>query len=642
MERLADGAGTGCHVCTMILSNLSRTGFSSDGLPSELGDSMYVKIWHDRSVDFFTGDQRDEVRYDASCLGQIARMEVKSIKGPLAEMLLNMGDSLGSDENTGSENALATVKHWITDCTSNHVDCKVPGDSATADTILPTRVIDVGPSDGSLEPRLHVTNGSTGKYIALSHCWGARPVLQTTSKNLTSHLLYIPDAFLPKTFLDAISLCRKLNVRYLWIDSLCIIQDSDEDWQREALLMGSVYRNAYLTIAAASAKDSSEGCFLPRKADKIRPCWSGMTDGFSPEDKESTNPLFIRPHRDPVSEAFAQLRPTMNMGILAHRGWTLQEQILSRRVVWYHSDMLYWTCLTSEASEQLPEGISGKQFQDLNYWLVVQQAIHGVADLSRPEVVQGIYAAWYRLTMEYSGRTLTYDKDRVYALAGLACEMEKVMAKVAVLQAKDADTFIAGLWKRDLWRGLLWTMTDADYSNLGAKRPQPVLAPTWSWVSIKGFVNYLTYGSRIKDLEPPDPVEPMTWDWDVHISILDVSPMPTDATKFNPQVDGRLIIKGLVRDGLAHGRADLTDPATGDKWGVWLRDEEGWLPRAITCLAVASMVPKGELEETQHVWCLLLEPVDGLLSTYRRVGAGKIFKATGWLRDTVESTIHLI
>ena len=81
MERLAEGAATGCHMCTMILSNLTRTGFSADGLPPQLGDSMYVKIWHDRSVDFFTGDQRDEIRFDATCLGQIARLEVKSIAG---------------------------------------------------------------------------------------------------------------------------------------------------------------------------------------------------------------------------------------------------------------------------------------------------------------------------------------------------------------------------------------------------------------------------------------------------------------------------------------------------------------------------------------------------------------------------------
>ncbi|KAF7548915.1 hypothetical protein G7046_g8504 [Stylonectria norvegica] len=634
LARLAEGLAAGCNVCSMILLNLSTSGFSTEGLPLDLGDSMFVKIWHDTSVEFFTGDQQDQVRFDVVCAGKVANLEVMVLEDEQLETkLLDIGDNPQPDDDTSSENAFTMVKHWMSNCLTYHADCIAACNSSTSGTSLPTRVIDVGPPDGSQEPRLHTTNGASGTYAALSHCWGQHPLLQTTSKTLAGHLYHIPMASLPKTFQDAVSICRKLYLRYLWIDSLCIIQDNDADWQREARLMGSVYKNADITIAAMSAKDSSIGCFSSRNAQKIRPCWNGMLHG--------SVPVFLRPRRDVVSQTFAQLRPTLEAGALVTRGWTLQEQILSRRVLWYHDNTLYWSCPTNEACEQVPEGISGDQFKGMNYWLVVQQAIHGIVDLSQPQVVNSIYAAWYRLTMEFSGRQLTFDKDRVYALAGLANEMEKALAKYAAIQAIEADSFVAGLWKRELWRGLLWTMVDANYTNEGAKRSHPLLAPSWSWVSTTGFITYLTYGSRVKDLEGPDPVEPIDWEWEIHSTTLDISPMPTDTREFDPLTDGKLTIKGPLKDALPCERADLTDPQTGEKWGVWLRDEEGWMPKIIKCLAIASQVYGRADGDVRHTWCLLLQKVEGTEATYRRVGAARVEKGR-WLSDAVVGEVCII
>jgi hypothetical protein len=137
------------------------------------------------------------------------------------------------------------------------------------------RVLDVGtPSKPSLS--LHITEDSSLKspYITLSHCWG-NPKLQIkrlSNANISQFTNLIDDAELPKTFQDAIAIARRLGVRFLWIDSLCIIQDSVEDWVKESSNMGNVYKNSLCNIAATAAPDGRTGCFLQRNPLLARPC----------------------------------------------------------------------------------------------------------------------------------------------------------------------------------------------------------------------------------------------------------------------------------------------------------------------------------------------------------------------------------
>ncbi|KAH8595249.1 heterokaryon incompatibility protein-domain-containing protein, partial [Bisporella sp. PMI_857] len=249
--------------------------------------------------------------------------------------------------STGSDYATAMIGYWLRECIHRHPKCRGTIES------LPTRVLDVGEEGDSQEPFLFVSEGKTAPYIAMSHCWGKSPMATTTQENLQNRLKVITLSELPKSFRDAIQTCRKLGVRYLWVDSLCIIQNSTKDWQQEASKMGSVYKNAILTIAAVSAKDSTEGCFMSRDAGKMYPCWSLMTGDTSMED--SSKYLWIRPQRDALSIVYLQLRHMG--GPLDSRAWVLQEKILARRTIYYHKDMLYFECLTMEASEQVPEGI---------------------------------------------------------------------------------------------------------------------------------------------------------------------------------------------------------------------------------------------------------------------------------------------
>lgn len=171
----------------------------------------------------------------------------------------------------GSQQTMATIQRWARDCDLKHLDCHLGlrRDSVAIQTKLPTRVLDVG--IGTKDPFLFVSEGKRGKYLALSHRWGQARNITTTRSNYRAHQGCIRAEELPQTFQDAIRVTRELGLRYLWIDSLCIIQDDAKDWNQEAALMGSIYENAYCTIAAAEAYSDDEGCFYqdPRYGDPV-------------------------------------------------------------------------------------------------------------------------------------------------------------------------------------------------------------------------------------------------------------------------------------------------------------------------------------------------------------------------------------
>lgn len=156
-----------------------------------------------------------------------------------------------------------TMQRILDDCLQNHTKCHSPMD----DLSLPTRLVDVGTSQ-DFKPRLvetsHLGPNSTTKYTTLSHRWGTKPteLLQTRQQNLHLHMEGIGIQMIPKTFLDAMKITRQIGLQYIWIDSLCIIQDSIDDWQKEAGLMSNVYQWSYLNIAAIDSLNPTEGCFL--------------------------------------------------------------------------------------------------------------------------------------------------------------------------------------------------------------------------------------------------------------------------------------------------------------------------------------------------------------------------------------------
>jgi hypothetical protein len=161
-------------------------------------------------------------------------------------------------DNRTLEHQISLASHWLEECLSSHSQC-LPEGQGICDT--PTRVIDVGPPDGSCIPFLHTSNGNIHEWVALSHRWGNNQPFQTNEANLVAHQSALPWDALPRLFQDAILITRRMGYQYLWIDSLCIVQDSPEDWRQEMTRMGSIYKYCVFLIAADCCYDSSESIF---------------------------------------------------------------------------------------------------------------------------------------------------------------------------------------------------------------------------------------------------------------------------------------------------------------------------------------------------------------------------------------------
>jgi hypothetical protein len=230
----------------------------------------------------------------------------------------------------GEATHLAIIRYWLRDCDSNHA-CQpseyVNGANNESTFRLPTRLIDVGEKD-DINVRLWITAPeNTGKWIALSHKWGSHH-FATTPDNLQRHLDGIKVTDLPHTFRDAVTVTRALGLRYLWIDSLCVIQGPEGDFKHEAKRMEDVYSGAYCVIAASCASDHYDGFLKTRNTrDYVKICQEG----------KGQTPFYICQTIDNFKEHVLD-------GELHSRGWVLQEHALARRTLFFTKHQTYFEC----------------------------------------------------------------------------------------------------------------------------------------------------------------------------------------------------------------------------------------------------------------------------------------------------------
>jgi hypothetical protein len=343
------------------------------------------------------------------------------------------------------------------ECTSGHPECQ------QALPPLPTRVIDVGQTSTDI-PKLCWGAYRSGPYCALSHCWGVdRKPLQTDDRTLLRRQIGIPLGTLPKTFQDAITITRSLSVQYLWIDSLCIIQDDTADWDRESAQMASIYENARLVIAASRASDSSRGCFSSRVLSKIssRPFFVDQkTEGWSVA-------FYLRPEKQRLHmyyhpESKYNVRRNYRLPLLT-RGWALQERILATRAVHFTSEELVWECRKHTVCECMAlNPITGRVQSEEMWKNAIQQSGHHRFEL------------WHRITKLYMSLSITYQSDCLPALSGLAKQM----------QANGVGEYAAGLWRANIFGDLLW----APGMNGSRVRAKKWRAPSWSWASLNNGI----------------------------------------------------------------------------------------------------------------------------------------------------------
>ena len=333
------------------------------------------------------------------------------------------------------------------DCLSNHPECQRFSEQSS---FLPTRVLDLGHPEDDQPPKLHISHPEDrASYAALSHRWGSTKPVITTLNNLSKRIYQIPYSEMSKTFQDAIAITKTLGIRYLWIDSLCIVQDSADDWASESVKMGTTYRNALVTIAAVQAEDSSMGCFVQRDGLKSRPCKLNIDVG--PD-------VFLK-----GGTIHACSSHQVRGDILRHRGpldtraWVLQEQLLSPRVLNYGNDGIYWECLRVEASERVPEGFEIEYEKDSDYVQKFKRGIGKSVDLKPPLTEIDFHRLWYLIVQDYSRRLLSKESDRMAALLGV----------VTAMTESTHDKFVAGLWSTYFVIDLLWCVYGPGCPTLG-------------------------------------------------------------------------------------------------------------------------------------------------------------------------------
>jgi hypothetical protein len=264
---------------------------------------------------------------------------------------------------------------------------------------------------------------------------------------------------------------RRLGFRYLWIDSLCIIQDDENDWLSESAKMCDVYTYSYLTLAATSSSDGSGGLFFTAEPPRHLTTVVLNGDEFPVFSANQSYEYHISFYDYRISAE--EYRRRLRTHPLLTRGWVFQERMLSGRVLHFTRTELAWECCESSACEC---GYTRLRLSE-KYWF---PARHANAHIH--------VGPWHDYVKEYAKLCLTKEEDRLQALAGIARAVHKNNIATDEHGHKLDIKYYAGLWSCDLAQDLLW------FRNLGlnpqSARPNRWCAPSWSWASILGAVGY--------------------------------------------------------------------------------------------------------------------------------------------------------
>ncbi|KAK3067386.1 hypothetical protein LTR53_015774 [Teratosphaeriaceae sp. CCFEE 6253] len=361
------------------------------------------------------------------------------------------------------------IKRSIAQCLTQHksVQCR-----ASSHAALPTRIVDVG--SPSSEPKVTLGEGIVAPYIALSHCWGGEPAVKLTRKSLLDMSNGIEALSLPQTFQDAIIVARRLDIHYLWIDALCILQDDAEDWAREAAGMGAVFANAQFVLSATLAHSDRDG-FLRQSSKKWPLRYVRGEEDLSrrpPQYVEAANETNVL---DTVVQRAETSNPPYNRPIetfpTSRRAWCFQEQLLGRRILSFEKGGLTYHCSEDPALNRYERSL-------------VDNGLEATRKILAQEWRDGLRLSmrdWDVIVGAYTRRDLKVPSDRLPALSAIA---KHIVEKQGV--GPGESSYLGGLWSSHLPWNLLWT-TDARSGWNSAVALQK--SPSFSWCSVKGAIN---------------------------------------------------------------------------------------------------------------------------------------------------------
>lgn len=339
--------------------------------------------------------------------------------------------------------------------------CKSHRHCVPVEKFIPSRLLDVStPSLPKLVTREDMHSEQDCIYATLSYVWGIAQPFVLTTRNEQQLRKGVKCALLPKTVQDAVHVVSRLSIRYLWVDALCIMQDSPGDKAIQLPQMANNYRYSFLTVSAANAYSSSEG-FLKSP--------EGL---FYPERPAISLPLGAKHGKAVRFQLGKPLEPNRRAEPIFQRAWTHQEQLLSHRTLLFEQGGVAWECLEERRTYSGVTPLGDASF------LRLIDTVSGVNG-------QAIYERWRSIRMDYCRRELSFLGDKLNAISALASEISRATGWV----------YIAGLWREHLIDELLWCHINSkrfedrlpsDYPILRSTkaRAAETVAPSWSWASV--------------------------------------------------------------------------------------------------------------------------------------------------------------
>ncbi|KAF7505044.1 hypothetical protein GJ744_001498 [Endocarpon pusillum] len=591
---------TGNQACSFsaylwdLVSTPTGSQYETQATCSEGVNFAYEVFFYDKPCLLLTLNGRKEVGFQGHVL--FSHQDFKADRTLLfipKSQYNTVGIDLAS-QNTGSVQSLVVAEEWIRRCLSTHENCNRLSETVEGShPWLPTRLLDVSRQDKESEDTIRlITRPSLQEskgYITLSYCWGEdASFTKLVSARLSAFQSVIELTQLPQTFRDAVQVTRRLNYRYLWIDALCIIQDSPQDWLQEALTMSKVFASSDLNLAAAASKGADDGLFRDRE-----PVGCDLSIGW-----ERLGDMILS------KEIYHIVSPNTFARFLKHskleqRGWTFQERLLSSRTVHFGEDKIYWECFESSWWEECPDiEAVDLLWKDNSLKQRFGQASRDGRGLD----------VWNEITERYSGRKLTFSSDKLVALSGIAAQMTR------------PEDYLAGLWKSGLPQSLLWYTNRPSYPILQYR------APSWSWASIDGEITYAAIyrGSIVAEVL--------------------ASTVSTNDGSFGPVTDGSLLMKGFVwraarilprlrgscisADKYCRSIPSAVnvhvfwDVVRGSSDSVVFQDNFFFLP----------VVMREWGTEYMDLCGLVLEPTQDVKGRFRRVGSFKVSDVENWGR----------
>ena len=492
IKQLEDSVKGGCHLCNVLLEAITSSEKDVAGIRGSFEERMYqlqakpdIPGWTIRIIlecpDLPNyGFPFDNIKKDLLLTMLYEVPADNGTKRPIRSLCTHLVGTTSRMDVIQTESmcnispsAIEQIKTWLETCEREHDGCKQQWGIQPSEIGPPFRLIDIG---SSTDADVHLTYSSDKprnlKYITLSHRWTddtrKTQLIKTEEGAFFSRM---PVRDWPPLFQDAVSIARLLHIQYVWIDSLCIVQDSDEDKAVQLQLMDKIYANGAVNLAAVEASTGSSGLRAYRKPLELVPCI--LSRRVSTSDTSLQYFLCWRP------DDFIN---SVDRSPLHRRGWVFQERLLSKRTV-HFGRQLYWECASLRASEAFPTGTDypghfvDKFAQDLKVQLQSEmEARH------KHDAAIELHKLWCSIVRFYSDTQLSFASDRVVAIGGIANSL-------IIRYGLSNDDYVAGIWKPCLPEQLLWGKDEETFPKDEHKEAFNY-APSWSWASCEGRTSF--------------------------------------------------------------------------------------------------------------------------------------------------------